>query len=83
MRLHDQKLILDSGTVTTMVWSARGQHSSICQNRSNSSVCVTDLLNVPELTLDSEAVTAKVSIAPLPSPSPTIAAKAANVPRIC
>ena len=55
--------------------------TSVSYYRSKSSVCVTDLLNVPELTLDSEAVTAKVSIAPLPSP--TIAAKAAYVSQTC
>ena len=79
--LNVSELILDSGAVTVVVWSAPGHHTSVSYYRSKSSVCVTDLLNVPELTLDSEAVTAKVSIAPLPSP--TIAAKAAYVSQTC
>ena len=62
MRLDIHELILDSGAVTAMVWSAPGHYASICQNRSKSTACSTNLL--PQLVSDFRAVTAKIWMAP-------------------
>ena len=64
IRLNVVELILDSGAVTATVWPAPCHHASICQNRSKSIPCTTDLLDILiEQMLDSEAVTTTWGIA--------------------
>jgi hypothetical protein len=56
-------MISDSGAVTTIFSTAPGHHSSIGQDRSKSTACATNLLDIRQLILDAGAVTTIAFIA--------------------